>query len=58
MPILNFKTDKMFTDISDEVQALVPENFEGLVNVYSPHTTCCVFQTELVPVIIIAILNI
>ena len=46
MPILNFKTDKMFTDISDEVQALIPENFEGLVNVYSPHTTCCVFQTE------------
>ena len=46
MPILNFKTDKMFTDISDEVQNLVPENFEGLVNVYSPHTTCCVFQTE------------
>ena len=46
MPILKFKTDKMFTDISDDVQALVPKNFEGLVNVYSPHTTCCVFQTE------------
>ena len=46
MPILNFKTDKMFTDISDDVQALIPENFEGLVNIYSPHTTCCVFQTE------------
>jgi secondary thiamine-phosphate synthase enzyme len=46
MPILKFKTDKMFTDITDDVQALVPKNFEGLVNVYSPHTTCCVFQTE------------
>ena len=46
MPILNFKTDKMFTNISDDVQALIPENFEGLVNIYSPHTTCCVFQTE------------
>ena len=46
MPILNFKTDKLFTDISDNVQALIPENFEGLVNIYSPHTTCCVFQTE------------
>jgi secondary thiamine-phosphate synthase enzyme len=46
MPILKFKTDKMFTDITDDVQALVPKNFEGLVNVYSPHTTCSVFQTE------------
>ena len=46
MPILKFKTDKMFTDISDEVEAIVPKNFEGLVNIYSPHTTCCVFQTE------------
>ena len=46
MPILKFKTDKMFTDISDKVEAIVPKNFEGLVNVYSPHTTCCVFQTE------------
>ena len=46
MATLKFKTDKMFTDISDEVEAIVPKNFEGLVNIYSPHTTCCVFQTE------------
>jgi secondary thiamine-phosphate synthase enzyme len=46
MPILKFKTDKMFTDISDDVQAMIPKKFEGLVNIYSPHTTCCVFQTE------------
>ena len=46
MPILTFKTDKMFTDISNDIQALIPKNFEGLVNIYSPHTTCCVFQTE------------
>ena len=46
MPTLNFETDKMFTDITDDVQSMVPENFQGLVNVYSPHTTCSVFQTE------------
>ena len=46
MPTLQFKTDKMFTDITDDVQSLVPNKFEGLVNVYSPHTTCCIFQTE------------
>lgn len=46
MPILTFKTDKMFTDISNDIQTLIPKNFEGLVNIYSPHTTCCVFQTE------------
>ena len=46
MPTLKFETDKMFTDITDDVQSMVPENFQGLVNVYSPHTTCSVFQTE------------
>ena len=46
MPKLKFETDKMFTDVSDKVQALVPQNFQGLVNIYSPHTTCSVFQTE------------
>ncbi len=29
MPMLNFKTDKLFTDISNDVQALIPENFEA-----------------------------
>ena len=46
MPTLKFKTDKMFTDITDDVQAMVPKKFQGLVNVYSTHTTCSVFQTE------------
>ena len=46
MPILKFETDKMFTDITDDVQAMVPKNFQGLVNVHSPHTTCSVWQTE------------
>ena len=46
MPILKFKTDKMFTDITDEVQTMISEDFEGIINIYSPHTTCCVFQLE------------
>ena len=46
MPTLKFKTDKMFTDITDDVQAMVPKKFQGLANVYSTHTTCSVFQTE------------
>ena len=46
MPTLKYKTDKMFTDITDDVQAVIPKKFQGLVNVYSPHTTCCVFQLE------------
>ena len=46
MAVLKFKTDKMFTDITDDVQAIVPKTFQGLVNIYSPHTTCCVFQLE------------
>ena len=43
---LTFNTDKMFTDITDEVQAIVPEDFQGIVNIYSPHTTYCVFQLK------------
>ena len=46
MPKLKFKTDKMFTDITDEIEIILPKKFEGLVNVYSPHTTCCIWQTE------------
>ena len=46
MAILKFKTDKMFTDITDNVEGSIPKNFQGLINVYSPHTTCCVFQLE------------
>ena len=36
----------MFTDITNDIEKMVPKKFEGLVNVYSPHTTCCIFQTE------------
>ncbi len=46
MPKLKFKTDKMFTDITDDIETILPNKFEGLVNVYSPHTTCCIWQTE------------
>ena len=46
MPVLKLKTDKIFTDITEKVEKLIPKNFQGLVNIYSPHTTCCVFQTE------------
>ena len=31
---------------SEKVQKFIPKNFQGLANIYSPHTTCCVFQTE------------
>ena len=44
MPTLKYKTDKMFTDITDDVQALIPKNFQGLLNVYSP--TCCFQQAS------------
>ena len=46
MPTLKFETDKMFTDITDDIQAMVPKTFQGLVNIYSPHSTCSVFQSE------------
>ena len=29
MQILNFKTNKLLTNISNDVQALIPENFEA-----------------------------
>lgn len=36
----------MFTDISDKVSDFLSPSDNGIAVVYSPHTTCCLFQTE------------
>ena len=41
MPTLKYKTDKMFTDITDDVQALVPKNFQGLKCLFTSHYLLC-----------------
>ena len=45
---LKFNTDKLFKNITKEVQSFLDENkcTEGTVTVYSPHTTCCIWLTE------------
>ena len=45
---LKFNTDKLFKNITKEVQSFLDENkcTEGIVTVYSPHTTCCIWLTE------------
>lgn len=45
---IKFNTDKLFTNITDQVQDFLNEEncTNGLVTVYSPHTTCCIWLTE------------
>lgn len=39
MHILTFKTIKTFTNITEDVQSMIPKNFSGIVHVFSQHTT-------------------
>tara|TARA_R110001583_G_scaffold14686_3_gene61328 strand:+ start:4024 stop:4476 length:453 start_codon:yes stop_codon:yes gene_type:complete len=45
---IKFNTDKLFTNITDQVQSFLNKNnyTEGIVTVFSPHTTCCIWLTE------------
>lgn len=40
------ETDKLFTDISDEVQSVIPKGFSGAVMVATSHTTAGLAQLE------------
>ena len=40
MNVLVISTVKTFTNITNDVRNLIPEGFNGLVNVFSKHTTC------------------
>lgn len=40
-------TDKLFTNITDQIQDFSTEwGRSGIVNIYSPHTTMCIWMTE------------
>tara|TARA_R110000851_G_scaffold329434_1_gene501316 strand:- start:710 stop:1159 length:450 start_codon:yes stop_codon:yes gene_type:complete len=44
---ISIHTDKLFTDITEEVQTYAQEwGKSGIVNVFSPHTTMCIWLTE------------
>ena len=44
---LKIKTDKLFTDITEEVAKLIPKNTEsGVMMVFSPHTTASIALLE------------
>tara|TARA_B100001057_G_scaffold210558_1_gene211124 strand:- start:9316 stop:9765 length:450 start_codon:yes stop_codon:yes gene_type:complete len=44
---IKIKTDKLFTDITDEVSKFSKSwGNSGIVNVYSKHTTFCIWLTE------------
>ena len=45
--IIKIKTDKLFTDITDQVSTLSKSwGQSGLVNIFSKHTTFCIWCTE------------
>lgn len=44
---IKIETDKLLTNITTEVQSFAQEwGQSGLVNVFSPHTTMCIWLTE------------
>jgi len=44
---IGLKTDKLFTDLTPKVEAFADEwGHSGLVNIFSPHTTCAIWLTE------------
>jgi len=47
MKYIEIKTDKLFTNITADVTEFATEwGKTGLVNVFSPHTTMCIWLTE------------
>jgi len=42
MIILNFTTEKVFTNITRDVQDKIPDGFNGVVHVFSQHTTASI----------------
>jgi len=43
---IHLKTDKLFTDITPEVSDFIKDQGDGLVHVFSPHTTLAIWLTE------------
>jgi len=47
MKKINLKTDKLFTDITSQIEIWSKEwGKSGLVNIFSPHTTLAIWLTE------------
>lgn len=45
--IITIKTDKLFTDITDDVSEMAKDfGKSGIVNIFSKHTTFCIWCTE------------
>ena len=45
--IIKIKTDKLFTDITSTVSGFAADwAKDGIVNIFSKHTTCCIWCTE------------
>ena len=45
--IINIKTDKLFTNITPQVNKFAKEwSKSGIVNVFSKHTTLCIWCAE------------
>lgn len=46
MKRLNIETDKLFTNITSQLIPLVPNEFNGFLAVFTPHTTCSIALLE------------
>tara|TARA_Y100000739_G_scaffold228802_1_gene241530 strand:+ start:1791 stop:2243 length:453 start_codon:yes stop_codon:yes gene_type:complete len=39
-------TDKLFTNITQQINDNLPDQFDGLAHIYTPHTTACIYTLE------------
>ena len=45
--IIQLSSDKLFNNITEEISKYAKEwGKTGIVNIFSPHTTCCIWLTE------------
>ena len=42
MKIFKINTDKLFTNITKQINENLPSQFDGLAHIYTPHTTACI----------------
>ena len=46
MKVFKINTCKLFTNITQQINDNLSDNFDGLAHIYTPHTTACIYTLE------------
>ena len=46
MKVFKINTCKLFTNITQQINDNLPDEFDGLAHIYTPHTTACIYTLE------------